>query len=57
MTRIHRGSMMIYCSLQAEFMETKHNGHGMEHLFGNIVVCMYLNRLTIMINYFVGCKI
>ena len=33
--------MMIYGSLQAEFMETKHNGHIRGYgtpIFGNIVV-------------------
>ena len=41
MARIHRWSMMIYCSLQAEFMETKYNSHihgyGIS-VFGKIVV-------------------
>ena len=40
MTRIHRWSIMIYCSLQAEFIETKHNGHIHTYgttIFGNVV--------------------
>ena len=35
--------MMIYGSLQAEFMETKHTGHRLMYgrpIFGNIVVCV-----------------
>ena len=43
MTIIYRWSMMIYGSLQAEFMETMHNGNILRygiHIFGNIVVNM-----------------
>ena len=48
MTRIYRWSMMVYSSLQAEFMVTKYDGHiqGMEHLS---LANMYLNRLTTII--------
>ena len=35
MTRIHRWSVMIYGSLQAEFMETKYNNH--IHMYGTSV--------------------
>ena len=47
MTKIHRWSMMIYASFQAEFNETKHNGHFHRYgtpTFGNIVVytCIYI---------------
>ena len=41
MTRIHIWSAMIYGSLQAEFMETKHNDHihrSRIHIFGTIGV-------------------
>ena len=41
MTRIHRWSVMIYGSLQAEFMETKYNSHIHGYgtsVFGKIVV-------------------
>ena len=41
MTRIHRWSVMIYGSLQAEFMETKYNNHIYVYgtsVFGKIVV-------------------
>ena len=41
MTRIHRWSVMIYGSLQAEFMETKYNSHNHGYgtsVFGKIVV-------------------
>ena len=41
MARIHRWSMMIYGSLQAEFMETKYNNHIHWYgtsVFGKIVV-------------------
>ena len=41
MARIHRWSVMIYGSLQAEFMETKYNSHIHEYgtfVFGKIVV-------------------
>ena len=48
MARIHRWSMMIYGSLQAEFMETKYNSHiiGMKHLSLVRLLLIYLNRLT-----------
>ena len=57
MTRIHRWSVMIYGSLQAELMETKRNGHA--HMFGTLIfgtIVTYLNRI-IVIKYFEGCKI
>ena len=41
MARIHNWSVMIYGSLQAEFMETKYNGHihmNGTPIFGKIVV-------------------
>ena len=41
MARIHRLFMMIYGSLQAEFMETKYNSHIHRRgtsIFGKIVV-------------------
>ena len=41
MARIHRWSVMIYGSMQAECMETKYNSHIHEHgtsVFGKIVV-------------------
>ena len=41
MARIHRCSVMIYGSLQAEFMETKYNSHIHGYgtsVFGKIVV-------------------
>ena len=41
MTRIHKWSMVIYGSLQAGFIENKHNGHIHTYgtyIFGNIVV-------------------
>ena len=41
MARIHRWSVMIYGSLQAEFMETKYNSHILGYVtfvFGKIVV-------------------
>ena len=41
MARIYKWFIMIYGSLQAEFMETKHNGHIHRYrtpIFGNIVV-------------------
>ena len=41
MARIHRWSVMIYGSLQAEFMETKYNSHihgNGTFVFGKIVV-------------------
>ena len=40
MVRIHRLSVMIYGSMQATFMETKHNGHVHRYgtpIRGNIV--------------------
>ena len=45
MTKVHRWSMMIYGSLQAEFMEIKHNDHIHRYgasIFGNVVV--YLSK-------------
>ena len=51
MTRIYRWSMMVYSSLQAEFMVTKYDGH--IHRYGALVLAnwlfMYLNRLTTII--------
>ena len=44
MARIHRWSMMIYGSLQAEFMETKCNSHIHGYgtsAFGKIVVNIF----------------
>ena len=41
MARFHRWSVMIYGSLQAEFMETKHNSHIHRYgtsVFGKIVI-------------------
>ena len=42
MARIHKWSMMIYGSLQAEFMKTKYNSHNIHgygtSVFGKIVV-------------------
>ena len=35
MTRIYRWSMMVYSSLQAEFMVTKYDGH--IHRYGALV--------------------
>ena len=59
MARIHRWSVMIYGSLQAEFMETNYNihihGYG-KFVFGKIVVNIYLNRLTTIIKYLGDCK-
>ena len=50
---------MIFGSLQAEFMETKHNGHIHRYgapISGNIV--MYVCKpIKIIIEYFGGCKI
>ena len=51
MARIHRWSVMIYGSPQAEFMETKYNSHIHGYgtpVFGKIVL-IYLNRLTTII--------
>ena len=44
MARIHRWSMMVYDSLQAEFMETKYNSHihmNGTSVFGKIVVNIF----------------
>ena len=44
LAKIHRGSVMIYGSLQAEFMETKYNGHIHRYgtyTFGKIVVYVF----------------
>ena len=38
MARIHRTSVMIYGSLQAEVIEYKYNGHNGTPIFGKIVV-------------------
>ena len=54
MARIHRWSVMIYGSLQAEFMETKYNSH--IHGYGKLLL-IYLIRLTTIIRYFGVCKI
>ena len=45
---------MIHCSLQAEFEETKHNGHihGIQPLSLVTLLFMYLNRLTMIIKLF-----
>ena len=56
MVRIHRWSVMIYGSLQAEFMETTAISMGMEHL-SLAKLLIYLNRLTTIIKYLGGCKI
>ena len=48
---------MTYGSLQAEYMETKHNGIGMEYLSLATLVFTYVKRLNIIIKYFEGCKI
>ena len=59
MARIHRWSVMIYGSLQAEFMETNYNSHihgYRKFVFGKIVVNIYLNRLTTIIKYLGDCK-
>ena len=58
MARIHRWPVMIYGSLQAEFMETKYIGHMHRYgppIFGNIVV--YISK-TINNNnkHFGDCK-
>ena len=53
MARIHRWSVMIYVSLQAEFMETKNNSHIHGYgtsVFGKIVVNIS-KRLTTIIKY------
>ena len=58
--RIHRWSVMIYGSPQAEFMETKYNGHIHRYgtsVFGKIVVTIYINWLPTLIKYFGGWKI
>ena len=59
MAKIYKRSVMIYGSLQAEFMETQHNGHsiGMEYLSLVTLLFMNFNRLTMIIKYFGGCKI
>ena len=49
MAKIHKWSVMIYGSLQVEFMETKHNGHIHRcgtPIFGKIVVyiCKPINN-------------
>ena len=49
MARVHSWCMMIYGSLQAEFM-------GMEHLSLVKLLLIYLNRLTTILNYLGGCK-
>ena len=43
--------MMIYGSLQTEFMGTKHNGHIHKYMSLVTLLFMYLNLLTMMINY------
>ena len=59
MTGIHRGSMMVSCSLQTVFIGTKHNVH--IHRYGTLILAilmfMSLNRLTLIIKFFGGCKI
>ena len=44
MARIHRWPMVIYDSLQADFMETKYNGHIHRYgtpILGNIFVYIH----------------
>ena len=38
MARIHRWSVMIYGSLQAEFMETKYNSHIHRYNVSSIII-------------------
>ena len=48
----------LHGSLQADFMETKHSyihGYGTS-VFGKLLL-IYLNRLTTIVRYFVGCNI
>ena len=50
--------MMIYGGLQAEFMETKHNGHIHSYgtpIFGNIVVNVFkpINNQILLTPYFI----
>ena len=47
MTRIYRWSMMVYSSLQAEFMVTKYDGHIHRYIFCNTyIVYMYIYTHT-----------
>ena len=48
---------MTYGSLQAEYMEIKHNGIGMEYLSLATLLFIYVKRLNIIIKYFEGFKI
>ena len=44
MTKIHTWSMMTYLSLEAQFMETKQNGHIQRYgtpIFGNTIVYVF----------------
>ena len=61
MARIHRWSVMIYGSLQAEFMETKYNNHIHGYgtsVFGKIVVDISktINNKNQIHMYLGGCK-
>ena len=49
MTRIYRWSMMVYSSLQAEFMVTKYDGH--IHRYGALV----FGKLVIYVSIYVSC--
>ena len=64
MSRIHRWSVMIYGSLQAEFTETKYSSR--IHRYGTSIFCKIIvniskfinnNNQTTIIKYFGGCKI
>ena len=57
MPRIHRCYMVIYGSLQAEFMETKHKAIsiGMEHQSLVTFLFIYLSRSKMILKYFGGC--
>ena len=57
MAKMHRWSVMIYGSLQAELMKYNSHIHSMEHLSLLKLLLIYLNRLTTIIKYFGGCKI
>ena len=50
MTRIYRWSMMVYSSLQAEFMVTKYDGH--IHRYGALV----FGKLVIYVRYTEPCN-
>ena len=53
MTRIYRWSMMVYSSLQAEFMVTKYDGHIHRYgalVFGKLVIWARITMLVTFIN-------